>query len=69
VYFEGGPWAQIEKTNPEYVQAVIADLPMGRMASPADVARAAVFLASPAAEYISGTALVVDGGFLRRVQY
>lgn len=69
VYFEGGPWAQIEKTNPEYVQAVIADLPMGRMASPADVARAAVFLASPAASYISGTALVVDGGFLRRVQY
>jgi 3-oxoacyl-[acyl-carrier protein] reductase len=69
VYFEGGPWAQIEKTNPDYVRAVVADLPMGRMASPADVARAVTFLASPAAEYVSGTALVVDGGFLRRVQY
>lgn len=69
VFFEGGPWDLIKATQPEYVASVEAEIPMGRMATPADVARAVTFLSSPAAEYISGTALVVDGGFLRRVQH
>lgn len=69
VGFHGGPWDAIRETNPDYVDALIAELPMGRMATPADVAKAVTFLASEAAEYISGTSLVVDGGFLRRVQY
>src|SRR5579862_4172557 len=55
VYVDGGPWAAIKATQPEYVASVIAEIPMGRMASPADVARAVTFLSSPAAEYISGT--------------
>jgi 3-oxoacyl-[acyl-carrier protein] reductase len=37
-------------------------IPMGRLATPDDVAEAAVFLASPAAEMVTGTALEVDGG-------
>jgi 3-oxoacyl-[acyl-carrier protein] reductase len=37
-------------------------IPIGRLAEPEDVAEAAVFLASPAAEMITGTALEVDGG-------
>jgi 3-oxoacyl-[acyl-carrier protein] reductase len=69
VFFEGGPWDVIKATQPEYVASVEAEMPMGRWATPADVARAVTFLSSPAAEYISGTALVVDGGFLRRIQY
>jgi NAD(P)-dependent dehydrogenase (short-subunit alcohol dehydrogenase family) len=38
--------------------------PLGRWAEPAEVADAMLFLASPAARFITGTVLVVDGGFL-----
>ena len=38
--------------------------PLGRVGEPTDIAGAAVFLASPAASYVTGEFLVVDGGFL-----
>jgi L-rhamnose 1-dehydrogenase len=38
-------------------------VPIGRIGVPQDIGRAVVFLASPEAEYISGTTLRVDGGF------
>lgn len=38
-------------------------LPWGRLGQPADIGRAAAFLASDAADYITGTVLPVDGGF------
>ena len=44
------------------VAAVGSTIPMGRMATPADVAEACLFLASPAAEYITGSTLTVHGG-------
>jgi NAD(P)-dependent dehydrogenase (short-subunit alcohol dehydrogenase family) len=44
------------------VARVAATVPLGRMATPEDVARACVFLASPEAAYINGTSLTLDGG-------
>ena len=42
--------------------AVLATIPMGRLAAPADVAAACLMLSSPAAAYITGADLFVDGG-------
>jgi NAD(P)-dependent dehydrogenase (short-subunit alcohol dehydrogenase family) len=39
--------------------------PLGRIAQPIEVARAVLFLASPAASYVTGVQLLVDGGFTK----
>ena len=67
VEFEGGAWARIKESRTEYYDAVQARIPLGRLGSPEDVARAVTFLASPAAAYITGANLIVDGGLLGRV--
>jgi NAD(P)-dependent dehydrogenase (short-subunit alcohol dehydrogenase family) len=67
IYFPGGVWHKREQEgNPMYAKAV-AHARLGRLGRPEDVARAVVFLASPAACHISGANLVVDGAFTRRV--
>jgi 3-oxoacyl-[acyl-carrier protein] reductase len=44
--------------------ALIAQTPLGRAASPEDIASSAVFIASPAAGWVTGQVLQVSGGFL-----
>lgn len=68
-YFPGGVWEKIERGNPELFAQSLALNPTGRMGTPAEVARAVVFLASPAASFITGTNLVVDGALTRGVQF
>jgi 3-oxoacyl-[acyl-carrier protein] reductase len=61
VYYPGGFWERMRQEEPFlYADAVRRNI-MGRMADPADVARAVAFLASPAAAFISGVNLFVDG--------
>ena len=68
-YFEGGVWNQIKDGNPELYATALALNPTGRMGTPQEMANAAVFLASPAASFITGTNLVVDGALTRGVQF
>jgi 3-oxoacyl-[acyl-carrier protein] reductase len=68
-YFDGGVWQNIEQNVPDLFAQAMALNPTGRMAKPEEIARAAVFLASPAASFITGTNLVVDGALTRGVQF
>jgi NAD(P)-dependent dehydrogenase (short-subunit alcohol dehydrogenase family) len=68
-YFAGGIWEHIERNNPKLFADSLALNPMGRMARPEEIANAVVFIASPAASFVSGTNLVVDGALTRGVQF
>ena len=67
-YFAGGVWNQIETGNPEFFKMALGLNPTGRMGTPQEMANAAAFLASPAASFITGTNLVVDGALTKGVQ-
>ena len=54
------------RDDPTRSDQILARIPAGRWAEPADIAGSAVFLASPAADYVNGHVLVVDGGWLAR---
>ena len=67
-YFPGGVWENIERTMPALFAEAMKLNPTGRMGRPEEVARAVAFLASPAASFITGTNLVIDGALTRGVQ-
>jgi 2-deoxy-D-gluconate 3-dehydrogenase len=54
------------RDDPDRSTAILARIPAGRWGDPADIAGAAVFLCAPASDYIHGTILTVDGGWLAR---
>jgi NAD(P)-dependent dehydrogenase (short-subunit alcohol dehydrogenase family) len=67
IYFPGGVWHRREQAGDPMYQKALAKIRLGRLGRPEDVARAVAFLASPAAGFISGANLVIDGAFTRRV--
>ena len=54
------------RADAERERAILARIPAGRWGTPEDIAGAAVFLASSASDYVHGTVLAVDGGWLGR---
>ena len=51
--------------DPDYLDDVLVRTPLGRVGEPEEVAAAVAFLCLPAAAYITGECIAVDGGFLR----
>jgi 2-deoxy-D-gluconate 3-dehydrogenase len=54
------------REDPDRNASILARIPAGRWGKPADLGGAAVFLASDASDYVHGTVLPVDGGWLAR---
>jgi NAD(P)-dependent dehydrogenase (short-subunit alcohol dehydrogenase family) len=69
IEFPGGNWEMIQGAMPDFYNGIKAQMPMGRLGAPDEVARSAVFLASPASGYTTGVNLIIDGGFTKRVQF
>ena len=67
--FPGGAWDKLREGRPEFYQGIQARIPLGRLGRAEEVARAVTFLASPAASFCTAVNLVVDGGFVSRVQF
>ncbi|MGD8593119.1 MAG: SDR family NAD(P)-dependent oxidoreductase [Gammaproteobacteria bacterium] len=69
IYCENGFWENAKHNMPEVYEEFFNRNPMGRMGTPEEVANATAFLASPAASFITGTNMVVDGGFTDKVYF
>lgn len=54
------------REDPSRARAILERIPAGRWGQPDDIAGAVVFLASAASDYVNGTVLAVDGGWLGR---
>jgi NAD(P)-dependent dehydrogenase (short-subunit alcohol dehydrogenase family) len=65
----GPGWISTQLSRPlfesaEFADRTLHDVPLGRWGEPEEIADAAAFLVSPAARYVTGTTLFVDGGLL-----
>jgi NAD(P)-dependent dehydrogenase (short-subunit alcohol dehydrogenase family) len=58
------PMTQALQDNPERNMAILSRTPLKRWGSPDDLAGGALFLSSPVAAFVTGTVLVVDGGYM-----
>ena len=62
-------WVETEMTSdltPERRAEITARVPLGRWAQPEEIAEAVAWLVSPAASYVTGAIVPVDGGYLAR---
>lgn len=69
ISYPGGNWEGIKALMPDLYTGTLAQMPLGRFGTPEDVAKAIAFVASPAASYITGSNIVIDGGYTKRVQF
>lgn len=56
----------VQAQDEEFNKAIVSQIPLGRMADPREVAYCALFLASDESSFVTGTELLVDGGYIIR---
>ena len=69
IEYPTGNWEAIKANMEEFYNGVVAQMPMGRLGEPQEVANSVVFLSSPASPYTTGVNLIIDGGYTKRVQF
>ncbi|GAB3114225.1 SDR family oxidoreductase [Aestuariicella hydrocarbonica] len=69
VFIKDGAWDQIKQAMPEVYESTVAAIPMGRMATAEEVCAQVALLLSPVSSFTTGTNVVIDGGFTKRIQY
>ncbi|WBH17786.1 SDR family NAD(P)-dependent oxidoreductase [Sphingomonas radiodurans] len=69
IFFPGGNWSKIQAGMPDFYKGTEAQMAMGRFGTAEEVAKTVVFLASPASSYTTGTNVIIDGGYTKRVQF
>ena len=52
----------VDRQSPEVIARIVSTIPMGRMGSPQEIAKVALFLASDDSSFVTGIELFVDGG-------
>jgi len=62
IEFPGGLWEQTKTANPPFYEMILNMIPSGRLGTPDEVGKVATFVVSPAASWLVGTCLAVDGG-------
>jgi 3-oxoacyl-[acyl-carrier protein] reductase len=58
---------ELTRSKPDAMKQMLAQIPIGRIGNPSELAAAVTFLASEPASYITGAVLQVDGGFIRSI--
>jgi 3-oxoacyl-[acyl-carrier protein] reductase len=66
IFFKGGSWDEkLKKHRPKVMRYLRQEVPMGRFATPEEIADTVAFVASPRASFMTGSRVVVDGGQTR----
>lgn len=69
IYTDDGPWAYIKENMADFYTGIVNQIPMGRMGSGEELAKAIAFIASPTCRFLNGANIVIDGCFTKRVQF
>ncbi|QMW21765.1 SDR family NAD(P)-dependent oxidoreductase [Sandaracinobacteroides saxicola] len=69
ILYPGSNWEKARDANPAFFEGIRTSIPEGRLGTAEEVANVAVFLLSPAASWINGENVIIDGGQTKRVHY
>ncbi|WP_376093899.1 SDR family NAD(P)-dependent oxidoreductase [Roseomonas sp. CCTCC AB2023176] len=64
IEFPGGSWEARRTSDPALYNQILSSIPFGRLGTPQEVADVVLFLAGPAARWVTGQTIIVDGGQL-----